>query len=123
MGLICLGPAAPLARNVGRKKALEMVLLGEIIPAPEALRLGLVNKVVPPEQLEEATLEWAKKLAEKSPLALQIGKAGIYGVQDMPYHEGLDVLGDMFAALCSTEDAEAGVKAFLEKKKPEWKER
>ena len=123
VGLICLGPAAPLARNVGRKKALEMVLLGEIIPAPEALRLGLVNKVVPPEQLEEATLEWAKKLAEKSPLALQIGKAGIYGVQDMPYHEGLDVLGDMFAALCSTEDAEAGVKAFLEKKKPEWKER
>ena len=123
VGLICLGPAAPLARNVGRKKALEMVLLGDIIPAPEALRLGLVNKVVPPEQLEEATLEWAKKLAEKSPLALQIGKAGIYGVQDMPYHEGLDVLGDMFAALCSTEDAEAGVKAFLEKKKPEWKER
>ncbi|MFZ5453290.1 MAG: enoyl-CoA hydratase/isomerase family protein [Thermodesulfobacteriota bacterium] len=123
VGLICLGPAAPLVRIVGRKKALEMVLTGEIIPAPEALRLGLVNKVVPLEQLEEATEEWAKKLAEKSPLALQIGKAGIYGAQDMPYHEGLDMLGDMFAALCSAQDAEEGVKAFLEKRKPEWQER
>ena len=123
VGLICLGPAAPLVRNVGRKKALEMVLLGEIIPAQEALRLGLVNQVVPPDQLEKATEELAAKLAAKSPLALQIGKAGIYGVQDMPYHEGLNVLGDMFAALCSTADAEEGVKAFLEKRKPEWQER
>jgi len=123
VGLICLGPAAPLARNVGRKKALELVLLGDIITAAEAHRLGLVNKVVPPEQLEEATLELAKKLAAKSPLALQIGKAGIYGAQDMPYHEGLDMLSGMFAALCSTEDAEEGVKAFLEKRKPEWRER
>ena len=123
VGLICLGPAAPLARNVGRKKALEMVLLGDIIPAAEAQRLGLVNKVVPPDQLEAATLELATKLAAKSPLALQIGKAGIYGVEDVAYHQALDVLGDMFAALCSTEDAEEGVKAFLEKKKPVWRER
>ncbi|OGP70053.1 MAG: enoyl-CoA hydratase [Deltaproteobacteria bacterium RBG_13_60_28] len=123
VGLICLGPLSPLARNVGRKKAMEMILLGEIITAAEAQRLGLVNKVVPPEQLEEATLELANKLAAKSPLALQMGKAGVYGAQDMPYHEGLDMLGDMFAALCSTEDAEEGVKAFLEKRKPEWKER
>jgi enoyl-CoA hydratase/carnithine racemase len=123
VGLICLGPAAPLARNVGRKKALEMVLLGDIIPAAEAQRLGLVNRVVPPDQLEAATLELATKLAAKSPLALQIGKAGLYGMADVPYHQALDLLGDMFAALCSTEDAEEGVKAFLEKRKPEWRER
>ncbi len=123
VGLICLGPAAPLARNVGRKKALEMVLLGEIISAAEAQRLGLVNKVVPSDQLEEATLELAAKLAAKSPLALQIGKAGIYGMEDVPYRQALDRLSDMFAALCSTEDAEEGVKAFLEKRKPEWQER
>ena len=123
VGLICLGPAAPLARNVGRKKALEMVLMGDIIPAAEAQRLGLVNKVVPPDQLEAATLELATKLAAKSPLALQIGKAGIYGVADVPYHQALDLLGDLFAALCSTEDAEEGVKAFLEKRKPVWRER
>jgi len=96
---------------------------GPALPAAEAQRLGLVNKVVPPDQLEAATLELATKLAAKSPLALQIGKAGIYGVEDVPYHQALDVLGDMFAALCSTEDAEEGVKAFLEKKKPVWRER
>lgn len=123
VGLICLGPAVPLARLVGRKKALEMVLTGEIITAAEAERLGLVNKVVPREQLEAATLELATKLAAKSPLALQIGKSGIYGMQDVPYHQALDYLGDLFAALCSTEDAEEGVKAFLERRKPEWRER
>jgi len=123
VGLICLGPAAPLARNVGLKKALEMVLTGDIISAAEAQRLGLVNRVVPPDQLEAATLELATKLAAKSPLALQIGKAGIYGMQNVPYNQALDMLSDRFAALCSTEDAEEGVKAFLEKRKPVWRER
>jgi enoyl-CoA hydratase/carnithine racemase len=123
VGLICLGPAAPLARNVGLKKALEMVLTGDIIPAAEAQRLGLVNKVVPPDQLEAATLELASKLAAKSPLALQAGKAGIYGMQGVPYNQALDMLSDRFAALCCAEDAEEGVKAFLEKRKPVWRER
>jgi enoyl-CoA hydratase/carnithine racemase len=123
VGLICLGPAAPLARNVGLKKALEMVLTGDMITAAEAQRLGLVNKVVPPEKLEEATLELAAKLAGKSPLALQAGKAGIYAMQNVAYSQALDMLSDRFAALCCTEDAEEGVKAFLAKRKPEWKER
>jgi enoyl-CoA hydratase/carnithine racemase len=123
VGLICLGPAAPLARNVGLKKALEMVLTGDMITAAEALRLGLVNRVVPPDKLEETTLELATKLAAKSPLALQAGKAGLYAMQGVPYFQALDMLSDRFAALCSTEDAEEGVKAFLEKRKPVWKER
>jgi enoyl-CoA hydratase/carnithine racemase len=123
VGLICLGPAAPLGRHVGLKKTLEMVLLGEIISAAEAQRLGLVNKVVPPDKLEEATLELAAKLAAKSPLALQTGKSGIYAMQNMPYPQALNMLSDSFAALCSTEDAEEGVKAFLDKRTPEWKER
>lgn len=123
VGLICLGPAAPLARLVGRKKTLEMVLTGDMITAQEALRLGLVNKIVPREQLEEATMELAQKLAAKSPLALQAGKRGIYAMADMPYEKSLDMLGDEFAFLCTTEDAETGVKAFLEKKKPDWKQR
>jgi len=123
VGLICTGPAAPLARLVGRKKTLEMLLTGDIISAAEAQRLGLVNKVVPNDKLEEATLELATKLAAKSPLAMQIGKAAIYGMQDVPYHQGLDMLSELFAALCSCEDAEEGVKAFLEKRKPVWRER
>jgi enoyl-CoA hydratase/carnithine racemase len=123
VGLICLGPAAPLARNLGLKKTLEMVLTGDIISAAEAERLGLVNKVVPSEKLEEATLELATKLAAKSPLALQAGKSGVYAMQNVPYSQALNMLSDRFAALCSTEDAEEGVKAFLEKRKPMWRER
>jgi enoyl-CoA hydratase/carnithine racemase len=123
VGLICLGPAAPLSRHVGLKKALEMVLLGDIISAVEAQRLGLVNKVVPPDQLEEATLELASKLAAKSPLALRAGKSGLYAMHNVPYPQALNMLSEGFAALCSTEDAEEGVRAFLEKRTPEWKER
>ena len=122
VGLICLGPAAPLIRQVGRKKTLEMVLTGDIISAAEAQKLGLVNKVVPSDQLEEATMELAKKLAAKSPLALQIGKLGIYGMEDIPYHQSIDYLGELFASLCSTEDAGEGIQSFLEKRKPNWKE-
>jgi enoyl-CoA hydratase/carnithine racemase len=123
VGLICLGPAVPLFRAVGRKKTLEMVLTGDMITAAEAQRLGLVNRVVPAEGLEEATMELAGKLAAKSPLAMQIGKTGIYGMADLPYHQSLDYMSELFASLCSTEDAEEGVKAFLEKRKPVWKER
>jgi enoyl-CoA hydratase/carnithine racemase len=123
VGLICLGPAVPLSRSVGRKKTLEMVLTGDLISAAEAQRLGLVNRVVPDDELEEATLELASRLAAKSPLALQIGKAGIYAIADLPYHQALDYAGELFASLCSTEDAREGVQAFAEKRKPVWKER
>jgi enoyl-CoA hydratase/carnithine racemase len=123
VGLICLGPAGPLTRIVGRKKALEMILTGDIISATEAQRLGLVNKVVPSDKLEESTLELATKLAAKSPLALQSGKAGIYGIQDVPYNQALDYLTELFSHHCCTFDAEEGVKAFLAKRTPEWCER
>ena len=65
----------------------------------------------------------AKKLASKSPLALQIGKTGIYKMSDLPYHKALDYMGELFASLCATEDAAEGVSAFLEKRKPVWKNR
>lgn len=120
VGLICLGPAVPLAHSVGRKKTLEMVLTGDIIPASEAERLGLINRVVPEDELEEATMEMAGKIASKSPFAVRIGKTGVYGMQDLPYHQALDYLGELFAALCSTEDAREGVRAFLEKRDPVW---
>jgi len=123
VGLICLGPAAPLLFSLGRKKVLEMVLTGDMIKAPEALEMGIVNKVVPDDKLEEETFALAEKIAKKSPLAVKVGKKGIYAMGEMPYHQGLNHLSELFAALASTEDAQEGIKAFLEKRKPEFKGR
>ena len=121
VGLICLGPAVPLARMVSRKKTLEMVLTGNIISATEAERLGLINKVVPADELESATMDLAAQIARKSPLAVQIGKSGIYGLSETPYHQALDYMDELFASLCATEDALEGINAFLEKRDPVWK--
>ena len=121
VGLICLGPASPLVRLVGRKKTLEMVLTGEVLTALEAKELGLINRVVPDTELENETLKLAELLALKSPLALIAGKKGIYSLQDISYHEGIDYMSELFADLCATEDAKEGVRAFLERRKPLWK--
>ncbi len=123
VGLICLGPAVPMVRSLGRKKTLEMILTGDIISAAEAERLGLINKVVPAEELEASTIKLAAKLAKKSPLAVQIGKTGVYGMSEIPYHQSLDYMDELFASLCSTEDAREGLTAFVEKRKPVWKGR
>lgn len=122
VGLICLGPAVPMTKIIGRKKTMEMVLTGDMISAAEAETLGLVNRVVADEDLEAETLKLAEKLVAKSPIALRIGKEGLKRLQDVPYHQGLDSMDDLFATLCATHDAEEGVKAFLEKRAPNWKE-
>jgi 1,4-dihydroxy-2-naphthoyl-CoA synthase len=83
----------------------------------------LVNKVVPLEDLEKETMALANKLAEKSPLALQMGKEAFYGMADLEYSKALLYTNEVFAALCMTEDANEGVDAFLNKRKPEWKEK
>ena len=123
VGLICLGPAVPLARHVGRKKALEMILTGDIISAAEAEQLGLINKIVPPDELEAKTMELAEKIAQKSPLAVQTGKTGVYAMAEVPYHQALDYMDELFASLCATDDAREGIDAFLEKRKPKWQNR
>jgi len=123
VGLICLGPAAPMIKIIGKKKTMEMVLTGDMINAAEAEKLGLVNKVVADDDLEAETLKLAQKLVAKSPIALRIGKEGLRRLEDVPYHQGLESMDDLFAALCATHDAEEGVQAFLEKRKPNWKER
>lgn len=120
VGLICLGPGVPLSRLVSKKKLLELVLGGGIIDAKEAERLGMINRVVPDDQLDSATMEFAGKLAKKSPLAVECGKKGIYGMSDLPYHQALDYMGEMFTQLCSTNDAKEGLAAFEEKREPRW---
>jgi enoyl-CoA hydratase/carnithine racemase len=121
VGLICTGPGIPLTRNVGRKKAMEMVLLGERFTAQQMYELGLVNWVVPDDELEKKTEEIADALALKSPLAVSAGKRGLSKSYDMGYHAAVDNGTRIFAELCATEDAAEGVRAFLEKRKAEWK--
>jgi len=124
VGLFCFAPGYQVFGSVAsRKRALERVLTGEIIPAIEAERIGLVNKVVPQEKLEEAAMELAEKLASKSPIALQMGKTAFYKVLSMGYEEALAYLAETFSLLCATEDAKEGISAFLSKRTPEWKGR
>ncbi|MBW2136889.1 MAG: enoyl-CoA hydratase/isomerase family protein [Deltaproteobacteria bacterium] len=123
VGLFCMGPAVPLSRHLGKKRCLEMLLTGDLIDARVAEQWGLVNRVVPLGQLEQVTMELAEKLAKKSPIALQMGKQAYYGMQDMEFGKALEYSNEMFATLCVTEDAQAGVRAFLEKRKPDWKGR
>lgn len=123
VGLNCIGPVVPVSRSVGRKRALELLYYGNLISAPEALNMGLVNKVVPTADLEKETRDWAVTLAQKSPIALQIAKKAFYAAADLDYYKSFEYMNEAFARLCSTEDAEEGINAFKEKRSPVWKEK
>jgi len=123
VGLNCVGPVIPVSRSVGRKRAMELLLYGELIKAPAALDMGLINKVVPAEDLESEARRWAAVLAAKSPIAVQIAKSAFYAAADLEYDKAFEYMNEAFARLCSTEDAKEGVSAFLEKRQPGWKEK
>lgn len=123
VGLNCVGPVIPVARSVGRKKTLELLLYGDLIKAPEAQALGLINRVVPKEDLEEEASAWAADLARKSPVAIQIAKKAFYASEDMDYLKQFELMNEAFARLCTTRDAHEGVKAFFERRNPTWEER
>jgi len=110
-------------RNVPRKKANELLLLGERWSAEEALAAGLVNNVVPACEFDAAVAEWAAKLASKSPLIMRLGKEAMRRQLDMPLDDALDYLRAQLTLAISTEDIVEGVTAFFEKREPEWKGR
>ncbi|MDX6716715.1 MAG: hypothetical protein QOH30_3273 [Baekduia sp.] len=114
---------ALIYRNVGRKKTNEMLLLGERIDAEEAQRIGIVNRVVPAEEFEEAVQAWAVKLAGKSPVLMRLGKDAMYRQQDLPFVQALELLHHNLTLAFSTEDIQEGVAAFFEDRRPEWKGR
>lgn len=122
VGLNCVGPVIPVARCVGRKKALELLLYGNLIKAPEARSLGLINRIVPKDELEREAQHWAEELAKKSPIAIQIAKSAFYNAADMAYEKQFAYMNEAFARLCTTEDAKEGVNAFFERRNPVWKE-
>jgi enoyl-CoA hydratase/carnithine racemase len=121
VGLFCMGPAVPLSRSLGRKLALEMLLTGDFIDAERAERIGLVNKVVPQDKLMDEAMNLANKLASKSPIALQMGKQAFYTMSDMEFDKAMEYSDEMFAELCTIDDALEGVNAFKEKREPVWK--
>lgn len=121
VGLNCIGPAVPVTRSIGRKRALELLFFGNLITAQEALSMGLVNRVVPEADLDKETRNWAAILAQKSPLALQLAKKAFYTAEDFDYYKAYEYMNEVTARLCSTEDAKEGISAFLEKRTPVWK--
>jgi enoyl-CoA hydratase len=114
---------ALIYRNVGRKKANELLLLGERWSAQEALAAGIVNRVLPDEELDGAVAEWAMKLAGKSPVIMRLGKQAMRRQMDMPLDDALDYLRAQLSLALSTEDIVEGVSAFFEKRDPQWKGR
>ena len=120
VGLFPFMIMALIYRNVGRKKTNELLLLGEQISAEEAERIGIVNKVVAAEVFDAAVADWAKRLASKSPVLMRLGKDAMFRQQDMAFADALDFLRSQLTVAFSTEDIQEGVKAFFEKREPEW---
>jgi enoyl-CoA hydratase len=120
VGLFPFMIMALIYRNVPRKKANELMLLGEQISAAEAERIGIVNRVAAPDEFDAVVREWAEKLAAKSPVLMKLGKDAIYRQQDMALADALDFLRSQLTVAFSTEDIQEGVKAFFEKRDPVW---
>ncbi|MBE7515199.1 MAG: enoyl-CoA hydratase/isomerase family protein [Chloracidobacterium sp.] len=117
------GGTQRLTNLIGEGRSMEMILTGDMIDAATAEKLGLVNHVVPADQLEAETMKLAEKIAEKAPIALQLCKEAVKFASRSNLDEGLRREVDLFAIAFSTEDKQEGVSAFLEKRKPDFKGR
>ena len=118
-----VAPANVLARLVGRAEALRLVLLGEVIDADEALRIGLVSAVYPPDDLFPAAESLALRMASRGPIALRYAKEAVRRGLEQPLDQALQFETDLTIILQSTEDRDEGVRAFLEKREPKFKGR
>ena len=121
IGLFCTTPSVAVARAIGRKAAMEMLLTGRYFPAHEARELGLINRVVPLEDLEAETEALANQIAEASRFVLSIGKQGFYAQVDQPDSDAMDFAKQTMTMNLVAEDAQEGIQAFIEKRTPKWK--
>ncbi len=120
IGLFCSTPMVALSRAVGRKAAMRMLLTGELIDAPAALRLGLISDVVPDAALASATQKLAQDIAAKSPLTLAIGKEAFYRQAEMDLANAYRYASEVMTRNMLAHDAEIGIDAFLHKTAPVW---
>jgi enoyl-CoA hydratase/carnithine racemase len=120
IGLFCSTPMVPLSRAIGRKRALEMLLTGELVDASTALEWGLVNRVVPSEQLDDAVAELVDAIARSSPLTVGIGKEAFYAQVELDEHRAYDLTKAVMSMNSMAADAQEGICAFLEKRDPSW---
>ena len=123
VGLFCSTPSVGLARNVGRKQAMEMLLTGDFIDAQTALERGLVNRVVPDDALDAEVKELTDAILSKSPVAVSSGKRMFYRQLEMGLADAYTLASEVMACDMVTEDAQEGIDAFIEKRAPEWRGR
>ena len=123
IGLFCSTPMVALTRNMARKHAMEMLLLGELIPAMEAARMGLVNRVVAPGTALEGALALARTIASKSTHTVRIGKKAFYQQAEMPLAQAYAHAAEVMVDNMLARDAEEGIGAFVEKRHPVWEDR
>ncbi len=123
IGLFCTTPMVAITRAIGRKAAMEMLVTGREFPAAEAKEIGLVNKVVTLDELDQTTSEMAAQIAQASGFALAVGKQGLYAQADMSDAQAFHYAKHTIVMNNLSEDAQNGIKAFLEKKVPEWQNR
>ena len=123
IGLFCTTPMVAITRAIGRKAAMEMLVTGREFPAAEAKTLGMVTRVVPLDALEKTTLDMARQIAEASGFALAVGKQGLYAQADMSDAQAFQYAKNTIVMNNMAEDARNGIKAFLEKQTPVWKNR
>lgn len=123
VGLFPMMISAVLMRNLGRKKAIDLMFTGRQIDAAEAERIGLVTRVVPAERLTAEVDALADTLAAKSPAILKLGKDALYSADQMSFDEALNYLSTMLTLSILTEDSKEGLTAFVEKRQPQWKGR
>jgi enoyl-CoA hydratase/carnithine racemase len=120
IGLFCSTPMVPLSRAIGRKRALEMLLTGDLIGASTALDWGLVNRVVPSEQLDAAVAELVERITRSSPLTVGIGKEAFYAQVELDEQRAYDLTKSVMAMNSLAADAQEGICAFLEKREARW---
>ena len=123
IGLFCSTPMVAVSRAVGRKRALQLLLTGEVIDAATAADWGLINEVVAPGEVDARAFALAHRIAEASPLTLKIGKQAFYRQIDLPQADAYDEMREVMAANAVTCDAQEGMQAFLDKRAPVWEGR